>query len=151
VKFVIDTNILFSGLLNSSGKIGWLLLLSKAHFQFYTCEFLRHELLKHKQRLLQLTRLSEDELSELQQLLTQNIIFINESIIPITDLFEAEKLTKDIDPDDTVFVALANHLACKLRTGDKKLIAGLQAKGYENTITTTELFSLYEELEQRKT
>jgi len=62
-RIVVDTNIVFSGILNSSGKIGKLLLHSKAHFQFYTCDFLKVELLKHRNKLLKLTKLESDELN----------------------------------------------------------------------------------------
>lgn len=150
VKLVVDTNILFSCILNSSGKIGRLLLTSKKYFAFYSCEFLLHELLKHKQRLLQITKLTEEELFELQNIVSQNIMFINEGLIPKADILTAKDLTNDIDPDDTLFVALANHLNCKLWTGDKELSKGLRAKGFENVITTAELFELFEELERSK-
>jgi predicted nucleic acid-binding protein len=52
MKIVVDTNIVFSGILNSTSKIGKLLINSRQHFQFYTCNYLRLELLKHRRRLL---------------------------------------------------------------------------------------------------
>jgi len=87
VKIVVDTNIVFSGILNSSSRIGRLLLTSKSHFEFYSCDFLRSELLKHRKKLLKLTGLSEPEVIELQNLVTQNITFINEALIPEALLF----------------------------------------------------------------
>ena len=149
MKIVVDTNIVFSGMLNSTGRIGRLLLTSKRYFQFYSCDFLRHELLKHRRRLLKLTKLSEPELVELENLITQNITFINEALIPVTVLQAAEQLVSDIDPDDPLFVALTNHLKAKLWTGDKELIEGLRAKGYKRIITTAELFELFEKLERQ--
>lgn len=148
MKIVVDTNIVFSGILNSTSRIGRLLLTSKRHFQFYSCEFLRYELLKHRKRLLKLTKLSEPELVELESLVMQNIAFINEALIPEVVLMAAEQLVSDIDPDDTLFVALANHLKAKLWTGDKELIEGLRTKGYKRVITTSELFELFEKLER---
>lgn len=80
MKIVVDTNIIFSGILNSTSRIGQLLLTSKKHFQFYTCDFLRQELSRHKIKLLKLTKLPEDDLAELETLITKNISFINEAL-----------------------------------------------------------------------
>jgi predicted nucleic acid-binding protein len=143
------TNILFSGILNSTSRIGRLLLTSNFYFQFYTCDFLRQELLKHRKKLQKLTRLPEQEITELENLLTQNITFINEALIPEAVLLSTEKLLADIDPNDTPFVALANHLETKLWTGDKELIEGLRAKRFKNIITTQKMSSLYDELEKQ--
>ncbi|HEU0143454.1 MAG TPA: PIN domain-containing protein, partial [Nitrososphaera sp.] len=106
------------------------------------------ELLKHRKKLLKLTKLSEPELVELENLVVQNITFINEALIPEALLLSAERLVSDIDPDDPLFVALTNHLKAKLWTGDKELIEGLRAKGFKRLITTSELFSLFEKLER---
>lgn len=149
MKIVVDTNIVFSGILNSTSRIGRLLLTSKRHFQFYSCDFLRHELLKHRKRLLRLTKLSEPELIELENLVTRNIAFINEALLPEAVLRTAEQLVSDIDPDDLLFIALTNHLKGKLWTGDKELIEGLKAKGYKKAITTSELHELFEKLERQ--
>lgn len=139
IRIIVDTNIVFSGILNSSGKIGKLLLNSRAHFRFYTCDFLKIELLKHRKKLLKITKLPPDEMDELEQLVCSNITFINEALIPAKFLVEAEKVLQDIDPNDTPFVALSKHLKAKLWTGDMVLYNGLAAKGEKNIILTTDL------------
>jgi predicted nucleic acid-binding protein len=53
VKIIVDANIVFSGILNSHGKIGDLLINSKNHFNFIAPEFLRYEI-KDKYAKLQL-------------------------------------------------------------------------------------------------
>lgn len=149
MKIVVDTNIVFSGILNSSSKIGRLLLTSKSHFEFYSCEFLRSELLKHRKKILKLTGLSEQEVIELQNLVTQNITFINEALIPESLFLSAEQLVNDIDANDTPFIALAKHLKAKLWTGDKVLMEGLKAKRFKRIISTTDLFTIFDELERQ--
>jgi len=40
-------------------------------------------------------------------------------------------------------IGLSLQFKCKLWSGDKKLIKGLQKKGFDQTITTEELFQIY--------
>ena len=149
VKIIVDTNIVFSAILNSSSKIGKILINSKEHFQFYTCDFLRTELFKHHSKIQSLTGLTDEETEELELLITENIKFINEKLIPPKTILSTEALLRNIDLGDVPFVALTKHLKGKLWTGDKKLIAGLQIKNYTDFITTYELSKLLDKLESK--
>jgi predicted nucleic acid-binding protein len=62
------------------------------------------------------------------------------------------KLTADIDEEDTIFVALNDHLKAHLWTGDKKLTNGLRDKGYDRIISTDEVYSIFlkKELQRRR-
>jgi predicted nucleic acid-binding protein len=51
MKIVVDTNIIFSALLNSNSSIGDLLFNSGKHFEFYSCNYMRYEIQKHWERL----------------------------------------------------------------------------------------------------
>ena len=147
-KIVVDTNIIFSAILNPGSRIGKIIINSKKHFQFYTCDFLKIELLKHRDKLLKLAKLSSDELDELEFLVTKNIIFINEVLLPEKTIVESEKVLVDIDLNDTPFVALTKHLKAKLWTGDKQLALGLETKKYIETLTTNQLSDLLDKLER---
>jgi len=79
--------------------------------------------------------------------LTKNIKFINEYFIPKESIIASEVLVSDIDPGDTLHVALTMFLKGKLWTGDKKLVSGLTRKGFLDCITTNELLKLISEIE----
>ena len=72
-------------------------------------------------------------------LITNKIRFINYNLIPIEIYNYAEELTRDIDIDDTEFVALTEHIKGKFWTGDKVLIKGLQKKNWNKFINIDEL------------
>ncbi len=46
MKIVVDTNIIFSALLNTNSTIGDLLFNSDKHFDFYSCSYMRYEIKK---------------------------------------------------------------------------------------------------------
>ncbi len=148
MKIIVDTNIVFSAILNSNSRIGKILLNSKEHFQFFTYNYLRTEIQRHRNKLLKITKLTEDQLSELEVLVTQHITFIDERLIPQGLLIKTETQLKAIDPDDTVFVALTKHLEGKLWTGDMQLYKGLKSKRFKDLILTSELSLLLDDLEQ---
>ena len=144
---IVDTNIVFSAILNSTSRIGKVLLNSGNHFQFYTCNFLKSELFNHRNKIQKLTGLSASETEELEDLVTTNIKFINERIIPAKTVLQSEKLIADIDPGDIPFLALTIQMKGRLWTGDKKLIEGLKAKSFYDCITTQEISKLLDKLE----
>jgi predicted nucleic acid-binding protein len=134
-------------MLNSNGRIEKILGFNN-YFEFYSCDFLKLELLKHRNKILRYAKLSSFQLDELEQIILANIRFKDEALIPEKHLLFAEKIAIDVDPDDIPFVALTSHLKGLLWTGDKKLIKGLNAKGFIQTITTTQLFELLDEFEK---
>lgn len=142
MKFVVDTNLVFSAILNTQGKIGDLLMNSHGFFEFYSCETLRAELSKHKSKLLELSGLSDAELDQSIYQTASHINFVNEALIPFEYWLRAADLVRDIDMDDIAFLALTEFLQVKLWTGDKELLRGLAKKGYTNFTTTEELFTL---------
>jgi len=140
VKIVIDTNIVFSAILNANSRIASILLQPQSKLTFYTTDQLLTEIEKHRNKLKKLTSLSDVELSQLISITIRQIKFINAQLIP-GEIYQTVKvLTETIDIDDTEFVALAEHLKAKLWTGDKVLIKGLGQKGWNRFITTNELF-----------
>ena len=78
MKVVVDTNIIFSAILNTEGIIADLLL-SGNPFDFHAPSYIWNELSKHENKLLKTLSLnSVEQLQELNFMITQNIKFISE-------------------------------------------------------------------------
>ncbi len=142
MKIVVDTNIIFSTLLNSNSNIGDMLFNSGDTFEFYSCSYMRYEIQKHWERLKKISKLSEEQLQISYTQVLSKLKFINEEIIPVETWLASEQLTKDIDIDDTDFVALAKFLKATLWTGDKVLYNGLKKHNFKKLLNTTEILAL---------
>ena len=106
MRIVIDTNIVFSAILNTQGKLSRIILQPKSRLNFYTTNFLYQELNKHKTKLISLSKYSESEFQRAFDLITQRIKIINFDLIPKKDFETAYDLTYNIDEND-----IENHLA----------------------------------------
>ena len=143
MKITVDSNIVFSAILNTKSNIGQILTIGSKHFDFYTIDLLKTEIWNHRQKIKKITGFSNDEFEQIYHLIISKIRFIDDILISDNSINNAFKLTHDIDKDDTLFVALTNHLKSKLWTGDKILENGLRKKGYSRIITTPELYDVF--------
>lgn len=139
-KIVVDSNILFSAILNVHSNIGQLLINGRGHYEFYAPKYARTEILEHQDKIKKIAHLDDDGFFELYEVVLKNVIVLNHSILPAKDLEKAYAYCEQIDVDDTIFVAFSEYLNCELWTGDKKLITGLEAQGFKNCISTEQLF-----------
>lgn len=105
MKNVVDTNIVFSAFTKFKQPNWKNIIALKRTFQFFSCNYLRIEILKHRSKLLNVTKLTEEALAELEMLVTQNITFIDEHLLPQDLLVNTEALLQFIDPNNTPFVA----------------------------------------------
>ncbi|MCA1759104.1 MAG: hypothetical protein LC658_04985 [Bacteroidales bacterium] len=141
MRIVVDTNIVFSAILNSKSKIARILLQPKSHLNFYSTEQLLREIEEHKDKIQNISNYSNYELNRTLVLITSRIRFINVKLISKEFYDFAESLTFNVDIDDTEFVALTEQIKGKLWSGDKELQRGLIKKNWTRFISTEELFA----------
>ncbi len=148
-KIIVDTNIIFSCLLNSQGTIGDLFFNSENIFDFYSNQYMRFEIRKHWNKLIKISKLTDKKLETAYDKLLTKLTFINEELIPQSYWEKAETLASDIDIDDSDFVALTRFLKGYLWTGDKPLYDGLKRKRFRTVYNTQDMIRLRDGLTKR--
>lgn len=139
MKIVVDTNIVFSAILNVDSRIAHILLYNDGDLQFFSCDFLKLEIAKHKRKILKATKYSDSQFSEIEFLVTKNIHFMNQELIHPVILTKANDMLRNIDLDDAPFLALTISLKAKLWTGDRKLANGLMRQDFKELVITEDL------------
>ena len=139
MKIVVDTNIIFSVILNTNSAIGDIIFNSDEKFNFYSCAYMQYEIEKHWDKLKRLSKISDSALNEVRFKVYSKINFINEELIPEKIWLTSEKLVSDIDTDDIDFVALTKYIKGYLWTGDKHLYKGLKQKNFTRVFNTPEI------------
>ena len=141
-EIIVDTNIIFSCLLNSQSSIGDLIFNSDEVFEFYSNDYMRLEIHKHWEKLKKISKLTDSELETAFEKILTKLTFINEELIPTEIWLKAEQLVIDIDIDDLDFIALTKYIKGSLWTGDKELYNGLKQKRFRSVYNTADILKL---------
>ena len=102
MRIVVDTNVVFSAILNTNSKISKIILQPKSKLNFYSTEQLLDELSEHWSKLKKISKYTDIELHKTSSLITSRIKFVSVQLIPRNIFIRAEMLTSNIDIDDTV-------------------------------------------------
>jgi predicted nucleic acid-binding protein len=140
MKIVVDTNIIFSALINRNSAIMDIIIIgANEKCRFYVSDYTNTELKNHYEKLKKASKLNDGEIDILRYELFKYFNFITLDVISEDYWKKAEKLISDVDIDDIAFVALSIYLQAHLWTGDKVLYDGLKSKGFDKVLSTTEL------------
>lgn len=129
VNVVVDTNVVFSALLKAGGHFPEVLLQSE--HSFHVGESVLVELFRHKEKILRLSQLGDEDLANFYHVLLRRITVFKEDLIAPAHWRTASELCDGVDENDTPHVALTLELDGLLWTGDKRLREGLAAKGFD--------------------
>lgn len=114
----------------------------KEDIDFYAPHLLISELNRYSTKISNYSKLSPAALLDIESSILSTITLVSEEEISKNSWLKAYDLAKDIDEDDTPFIALAIELNAVLWTGDKILTKGLIKKGSNIIITTSQLKKL---------
>ena len=142
MKIVVDTNIIFSAILNPNGKIGDLVLDTNDHFTFFAPDFLLTELDRHHQKLISISKFAEEDISFLKKMVISKLVLVDLETIDQDTWRKSIELVVQIDEFDAPFVALALEMDCFLWTGDKKLKNGMEKLGITWVVDTIQLLDM---------
>jgi predicted nucleic acid-binding protein len=145
MSIIVDTNIVFSAMLNPSATIGQIIIYGQRNqqFEFFAPNLLKEEIKRHRGKIIQASRaMDETTFEDIRDEIFSCIHFISEEQIPYEFWNNAIPFVRDVDMDDIAFVALTAYLDGKLWTGDKKLLSGLEKSGFSPIITTEEIANM---------
>lgn len=139
--YIIDANLLFSAIISGKELYQDLVLNNK----FYSPDFCLTEINKYEENILKKTKLSDEKLKDFTLLLFSNITIVPRFLISNESIMKAFKLCKDIDPNDTIYLALSIEFNLPLITRDKKLKNALLDKGYSHVIAFSDFVDEFTE------
>ncbi|MEQ9098679.1 MAG: PIN domain-containing protein [Imperialibacter sp.] len=142
MRIVVDTNIVFSALLNADSRIARIILQPRSGLNFYSTHHLLTEIESHREKLRQLAGYTQEQYDDVFAQISNRIKILDVRLIPVALMKNALHLTRDVDVDDTEFIALTDHIKGKLWSGDKALISGMQAKGWDKFILSKDLLEI---------
>jgi predicted nucleic acid-binding protein len=136
---VVDTNIIFSAILNPNGVIGLKFIYPLETLILIAPEYLKKEIWKHKSRIKKIGNYTEEDFEFLMSILLSKINFYSEEIFAEFILNHAHAIMKDGDQKDIPFVAMALFFKVNIWTGDKKLKFHLYNKGLDICVNISEI------------
>lgn len=122
MNLVVDTNIVFSALLNPSSPSGEILMDFDQELKFFAPKLMLEEISKYLPKIERYTKLPSQKLIQIQNLIFSIVEIVSEEEIKSENWVRAFEILDEVDQDDIPFLALAYELDCLLWTGDKKLI-----------------------------
>lgn len=136
--YVTDANVLFSCLLSGNEKYKRIF----KECRLYLPDFALSEIQEHQEEILSKTKIPSSDLRAYTLAVFDYLIVVPNFLITTQNYLAAFRLCKDIDEDDTAYLALSIEFDLPLLTNDRILAEGLRRKGYTNVITLTELFDM---------
>ncbi len=141
--FVVDSNVIWSLAYNPKSEIGQFIMASDPDaLKLYAPEYLREEISNHFDKIVALSGQPPNVVLAILELAYKKLNFISDEQIPFRFYKDAIPLLRDIDINDIVFVALNDYCNSLLWTGDRRLLNGLRAKGYQRVVDFSEVKSI---------
>jgi len=137
MTYTVDANVVMSCLISGNPK----------YLTFFTenaCllpDFGMTELSKYQHVILKKSKLTPDKFTHFALSIFKLITVVPNMLISTSQYYDAYLICRDIDEDDTVYVALTLALTNTLLTRDRPLVDGLRAKGFLNVILLDELMN----------
>ena len=135
---ILDANVIFASIIKQDKR--YIKILKYA--DFFIPDFLFWELKKYEKRIIS----KINAIKEFKEFLKHLFYYIK--VLPLLavsedNLIKAKELCEDVDIKDFPYIAVTLELNGLFWTNDKKLIKGLNNKGFSNIISSEEIFENY--------
>lgn len=127
---VVDTNILFAALRSANRQTRRTLY--RDDVEFFAPKFIIVEIFEHKERIVSKAKIPAEEVYEFLDDIIQRITFVSNEFISLANYTEAHRLCRDVDENDTPFVALALEMSASLWSKDEVLKNHFAELGFAN-------------------
>lgn len=144
-SFVLDSNIIFSTILNAGRPIGkFIMTANRDNVKFYAPEYLSVEIERYISKIMQVSEMDELKVRKLLLVIYEKIEFVPDEIIPFQYYAKSIPFVTGSDMDDIVFVALNEYLdSTLLWTGDKELYQTLKSRGYSKVVNFSRIKEMF--------
>ncbi len=136
-SYVVDVNVIFSAVIRQKEFYDQLL----ERCVLYTPDFALTEMQRYRRVILKKTKQNPEGLKKFTIRFFEKLVVLPDYLISDETLQKATELCADIDPKDTVYIALAIELQLPLLTRDRVLYDGLTAKGFHLLLIFDELIN----------
>ena len=143
---IVDTNIIISACLDSKSDLYNLIASSFNKIGFVNSEFSLKEIITYQENVCKKSRKNIAILKTNLPATLNCINVLSDDKITESDIENAKSFTRQIDIDDTIFIAFLLALHSLIWTGDRKLLNGLKRKSFTNIISTKELNDIMKSL-----
>jgi predicted nucleic acid-binding protein len=106
-----------------------------SEYDFFVCESVLVELFRRKEKIVRLSKLSEEDVVQVYLVLLRRLTVYKEALVAKEHWRAASELCKGVDETDTPHVALTLALNGLLWSGDKRLREGLEQQGFHDFFT----------------
>lgn len=107
---VIEANIIISACLKINGCIAKLIFNYSSNINYIVPAFILSEIKENEEKICNSNKISKNEFNQNLLLLLTKLMLINDDEIIDATFKNAFELTKSIDPNDTIYIALAISL-----------------------------------------
>jgi predicted nucleic acid-binding protein len=128
---ILDANIVFSVLINPKSRYGEYLISNPDELIFISPNFLKKEIRKHKNKIIESAKYSEDVFYSIQEIIYSKIFFYSLRVIPDFIWNQASSLMEKNDDKDIPYLAFYLFFTSKIWTGDKVFCNKLISKGVD--------------------
>ncbi len=136
---IVDANIVISAIIKPESEIAEILLILNNIIEFVLPEYALEEITEHENEICTEYDISPAVFQVRLDKISKGLLIFSSNLLDNDILYRAEQIVRQVDIDDTIYVAFSITLDALYWTGDRKLYRALRRTGFNDVINTAEL------------